>query len=194
MMTDTTAKARASRAKRWFFFRRFVRNSDGTTAIEFGILAVPFLLTLFAILETGVSMALQQMLVNATDNVARQIRTGEIKTVTQPQLQTMICQRIQTLVATGCPGLRVDLRTYASYQAAANQQVFILPNNVALEMNGASGAALRAQIGGSNSRQTLRAFYFLPLMARILDTAMSSTNNNGTIVLSASQTWKNEAY
>ncbi|RFC69565.1 MULTISPECIES: TadE/TadG family type IV pilus assembly protein [Mesorhizobium] len=193
MMTKTGSGARARGAKRCFLLRRYARNSDGTTAVEFGLLAVPFLMALFAILESGVSMAVQQLLVNATDSVARQVRTGEIKATTQTQLKQLICNRIQSLVPAGCPGLRVDLRTYATFQAAANQVVTVLPNDVALEMNGGGAAPLKAQIGGAGAKQTLRTFYFWPLMTNLLSESMG-TAGSGRILLGATQTWQNEVY
>ncbi|MCO5063687.1 MAG: pilus assembly protein [Rhizobiaceae bacterium] len=172
---------------------RFVRNSDGATAIEFGLLAIPFLMALFAILETGISMAVQQMLVNATDDVARQIRTGQITSTNQTALKNLICDRIELLVSDGCPGLRVDLRSYASFQAAADQNVRVTNNNVALLDNNGNSLPLAAQIGGPKSKQTLRAYYFWPLLTKMLESSMS-TGGTGKRVLSASQTWQNEDY
>ena len=64
--------------RRFRIFSRFCRDRDGSTVIEFGMLALPFLLLLFAILETCISFAAQQLMANATDDVARQIRTGHV--------------------------------------------------------------------------------------------------------------------
>jgi len=134
------------------------------------------------------------LLVNATDDVARQVRTGQKTSLTQTELKNMICTRIQLLVSTGCPGLRVDLRTYASFQAAANQVVYVLPNDVvALEMNGSTGKALVSQVGGSGAKQTLRTFYYWPLLTNLMSSTMSTGSTNKAL-LSASQTWQNEAY
>ena len=57
--------------------RRFFRARGGATAIEFVILALPFSALIFAILESCVSFAAQQLISNATDDIARQIRTGQ---------------------------------------------------------------------------------------------------------------------
>ncbi len=48
--TASVSKFRQLLARPW---RSFRRNEDGATAIEFGILAVPFLAFLFAIIETA---------------------------------------------------------------------------------------------------------------------------------------------
>ena len=55
---------------------RFLRDRRGTTAIEFVILAIPFSLLVFAILESCVSFAAQQVLADTADRVARELRTA----------------------------------------------------------------------------------------------------------------------
>lgn len=186
--------AQPRKVRRRFSIAGFARNKDGATAIEFAFLATPFLLVLFAILETGISMAAQQLLVNATENVARQIRTGQIPTTNQQDLTDRICERIEVLVAKGCPGLRVDLRTYTSFQEVANQQIHLVGGDVALELDEKGGGkALEATVGGPKARQTLRAFYFWPVITKMLQPSMAQTGD-GKKLLIATQTWQNEAY
>ena len=54
---------------------RFMRNQGGSTAIEFAVLAIPFSSLVFAILESCIAFAGQQVLTNADDEVTRQLRT-----------------------------------------------------------------------------------------------------------------------
>src|SRR5690606_34961281 len=86
------------------------RDRRGREAIAYAILAIPFSLLVFAILESCISFAGQQLLANATDNVARQLRTGQLKagSVTEASLKKLICDDIGILVASGCPELVVD--------------------------------------------------------------------------------------
>jgi hypothetical protein len=134
-------------------------------------------------------MATQQLLVNATDDVARKIRTGHITSTSQNELHDLICERIETLVADDCPGLRVDLRTSTSFQQAADQPISIVGNDVVI----GTGGALIANIGGAGARQTLRAFYLRPVITKLLQPSMAATSD-GKQLLSASQTWRNEQY
>ena len=55
-------------------FKRFVRDRRGATALEFALLALPFALLVFAILESCISFAGQEVMANITDDVARQLR------------------------------------------------------------------------------------------------------------------------
>ena len=65
--------------RRQGFFARFLRNRSGSTAVEFTLLSIPFAVLVFAILETCISFAGQQVMSNVTDDIARQIRTGQLK-------------------------------------------------------------------------------------------------------------------
>ncbi|TIV11344.1 MAG: pilus assembly protein, partial [Mesorhizobium sp.] len=103
------------------FSARFLGDRRGSTALEFAMLAVPFALLIFAILESCISFAGQEVMANITDDVARQLRTGQVRQadVTEATLKTMICSRLEVMVAKDCPGLEVDLREYPTFAAAA---------------------------------------------------------------------------
>lgn len=65
------------RFARWRPIRAVLRNKEGTTAIEFGFVAVPFLLLLFGTIEVGLAFFANQVLSNAVLDAARTIRTGQ---------------------------------------------------------------------------------------------------------------------
>lgn len=65
------------RLPRLRLLRGFIRNREGTTAIEFAFVAIPFFLLLFGILEIGLSFFANQVLNNAVMDAARLIRTGQ---------------------------------------------------------------------------------------------------------------------
>lgn len=106
------------------FLARFLANRSGSTAIEFTILALPFSAMVFAILESCISFAGQEVLANTTDDIARQMRTGQIKPadIDETKLHRMICDRLEVIVAKGCPGLAFDLRQIQTFQTAADMQ------------------------------------------------------------------------
>jgi Flp pilus assembly protein TadG len=58
------------------WLRRFGRAREGVTALEFALVAVPFLTIMFAILETGYVFFLAILIEGATADASRQIRTG----------------------------------------------------------------------------------------------------------------------
>ena len=57
--------------------RRFVRQQDGAAAVEFALVAAPFLALIFAILETALVFFAGQALETAVANSSRLIMTGQ---------------------------------------------------------------------------------------------------------------------
>jgi Flp pilus assembly protein TadG len=62
--------------------RAFGRDDNGVTAIEFGILALPFFTLVTAIVETAVIFLAGQILDSAVNDSSRLIRTGQAQTGT----------------------------------------------------------------------------------------------------------------
>ncbi len=62
-------------------WRSFARSRDGSAAIEFALLAIPYFMVIFAILETFVAFAAEQLVSNAVDTMSRKMRTGQITNV-----------------------------------------------------------------------------------------------------------------
>ena len=60
--------------------RRFARQQDGAAAVEFALVAAPFLALIFAILETAFVFFAGQTLEAAAANSARLIMTGQAQT------------------------------------------------------------------------------------------------------------------
>src|SRR5262245_29139559 len=75
-------------------FRRFVRAQDGVAAVEFGMVAAPFLALLFAIAETSLIFFAGQTLETATADAGRMLLTGEAHTFTSDQFKGEICKRL----------------------------------------------------------------------------------------------------
>ncbi|MHA6644185.1 TadE/TadG family type IV pilus assembly protein [Mesorhizobium sp. A623] len=178
------------------FLRRFLRDRSGSTAIEFVALAIPFSMLVFAILESCISFAGQEVMANATDDVARQFRTGQMRTtgLTAPQatdkVEKEICSRLEIMVAKGCPGLSVDLRKYDTFAEAAAAGFTI--NNGDIVLSG-TGNAFTVSPGDSGTINMLRVFYKWPVMTDFMSTWMSNAGKGKTLHY-ASTTWQNEPF
>lgn len=109
--------------------RLIVRSKDGATAIEFALLAVPYFIIIFAIIETFVAFTAEQLVVNATDTLSRKLRTGQItyamgRTATdmdQTKFRTAFCAEIAIMISCSpseiaTPAkLYLDVETYTSF-------------------------------------------------------------------------------
>jgi Flp pilus assembly protein TadG len=170
------------------FLTRFLRDRRGSTAIEFTILAIPFSLLVFAILESCISFAGQEVMSNITDDIARQLRTGQIKPpLSESQLKDMICDRLEIIVSEDCPGLVVDLRKYDTFAQAAAVRIKLTPDRD-LDTTG-----FAVSPGPSMSKNMLRVFYKWPVMTDFMRKSMSNLKDGKTLHF-ATATWQNEPF
>jgi len=165
---------------------RFFANRRGTVAIEFALIALPFFLLVFAIIEVSLSFTAQQVMANTTDDIARQLRTGEIKTLTLAQLKAMVCSRL-LMPAPNCPDLFVDLHTYATFAA--------VPTTIPLTSTGdVNSTGFTSDPGGAGTINQLRVFYRWPIFTNLMKPRIESIDGAGKTLLFSSATWKNEPY
>jgi Flp pilus assembly protein TadG len=104
--TAASPKVRTSPWRR----RSFARDESGVTAIEFGLLALPFFSILGAILETSLVFLSGQVLESAVQDTSRLIRTGQAQeaSVTAAGFKSMICDRVFGLLR-DCDSLHVEV-------------------------------------------------------------------------------------
>ncbi|KRA42258.1 hypothetical protein ASD80_11135 [Devosia sp. Root635] len=90
------------------------------TAVEFGLLAVPFFSIIGAILETSVVFLSGQILDSAVQDVSRLIRTGQAQqaSMTPAQFKQNVCDRLFGLFA-DCDGLHVEVQVVNNFNAAS---------------------------------------------------------------------------
>jgi Flp pilus assembly protein TadG len=162
--------------------------------MEFAMLAIPFALLVFAILESCISFAGQEVIANVTDDVARQLRTGQLQktNVTEASIKTLICDRLQIIVAKDCPGLFVDLREYSSFADAATAGFKISGNDIVLTQGG-QDSTFKVTPGLAESINMLRVFYKWPVMTNLLEKQMQNFTD-GTTLHFASVTWQSEPF
>ena len=172
----------------------FFSDKRGSTAMEFAMLAIPFALLVFAILESCISFAGQEVMANITDDVARQLRTGQIKKadVTETSIKQLICTRLEIMVAKNCPGLLVDLKEYATFADAATAGFKIVNGDIVLTQ-GTNSASFSVSPGLAESKNMLRVFYKWPVMTDFMAKSMANLKDGNTLHF-ASVTWQNEPF
>jgi len=89
-----------SRAKKLSMrrIRRYLKNKEGTAAIEFAILAIPFFMLLFAVLELAIVFFINSTLNHSVSEAGRQIRTGNFQACgTQEKFKQLVCENMAGL-------------------------------------------------------------------------------------------------
>src|SRR6476619_6033656 len=95
---------------------RFVRRQDGAAAVEFGLVAAPFLALVFAIMETAIIFFSGQALETAVADSSRLILTGQAQTAgyNQAAFKNAVCAKVYGLF--DCAnGVYVDVKTFTSF-------------------------------------------------------------------------------
>ena len=96
--------------------RRLARKEDGSAAVEFGMVAAPFLLLVFAIMETAIVFFAGQTLETAVADSSRLIMTGQAQQqgFNQSAFKDAVCAKIYGLF--DCAnGVHVDVKTYPAF-------------------------------------------------------------------------------
>ncbi len=125
-----TDKRRAFAPFRFSRFRALARSRDGAAAIEFALLAIPYFLVIFAILETFVAFAAEELVSNGVDTMSRRMRTGQITynlgrttDMNQAQFRQAFCDEISILVRCSASEvatpskLYLDVQTFSTFSA-----------------------------------------------------------------------------
>ena len=102
---------------------RFKKDQRGAAAIEFALIALPFLAIICAIFELGFVNFQNEMLANAVTDAARAMMTGRLQTANVQSSQQFISQYLcqssgRSLPSNfNCSNLIVDVRSAASFAA-----------------------------------------------------------------------------
>ncbi len=165
--------------------RRFVRQQDGAAAVEFALVAAPFLALLFAIIETAVVFFANQTLEATAAEAARLVMTGQAQTAnyTQGDFKNAVCARVYGLF--DCAnGMTVDVKTYASFSNY---------NYTPPVSNGVLNTTTAYTPGGPGCIVVVTLYYQWPIFVSMYNTALSNLSGNKRLLV-ATSVFRNEPY
>ena len=166
--------------------RRLVKQQDGAAAVEFGLVAAPFLALVFAIMETAVIFFAGQALETAAADSSRLIMTGQAQTqgFSASKFKDAVCAKIYGLF--NCQeGVYVDVKTFTSF---AN----VTMNNP-VDGQGNFQNSFTYQPGGPGDIVVVRLFYQYPVYVSLLGFNLANVNG-GKRLLAATAAFRNEPY
>jgi len=99
--------------------RTFVRDERGVTAIEFGILALPFFTIIFAIIETTMVFFAGQVLDSAVEDASRMIKTGRAQAAgyTMTEFRSLMCGYTFSLFGTSCANVKIKVQIISDFSS-----------------------------------------------------------------------------
>ncbi len=73
---------------------RLRRDEKGTTAVEFGLVAFPFIMSIFGIVEMALMFTAGSLIEGATGSAARLIRTGQLQQMTSGNPESVFLEAL----------------------------------------------------------------------------------------------------
>jgi Flp pilus assembly protein TadG len=175
---------RSGRRRRRGFLRSLLHASDGSAAVEFGMVALPFILMVFAILELGIVFVTDSVLENATIETGRLVRTGQAsaQSMTAATFKTSLCGRMSIFSADCASRATVDVRVIPQFATTPPDPMEggAFNNGVLTYSNGVPGDLI-----------LVRVWYRQPLLTTFLGQGLSRMND-GAAMLTATTAFRNE--
>jgi Flp pilus assembly protein TadG len=166
------------------FFARLLAARDGSAAVEFGMVALPFCMMLFAILELGLVFVTDSVLENAAIETGRLIRTGQAsaQNMTAAQFKTSLCGRMSIFASDCAARASVDVRVIPQFAVTP-------PDPMA---GGTFNAgSLTYSNGNPGDLVLVRVWYRQPLMTTFLSQGLSRMND-GAAMMTVTTAFRNE--
>ena len=120
--------------------KSFRKDEDGVTAVEFGLVAVPYFLLVMGILELGITLGAQYSMNYGVSVASSNIRTGQSQGWSRSQFITEICQ--SAILLSDCESkVRLDVQSandFQGLQAASSPNFLDASGSVAPDSSGFS--------------------------------------------------------
>ena len=163
----------------------FIRDRKGSAAIEFAILALPFMVLIFAIIEIAVMYLVDSGLDSALHRAVRQVRVGTAKNAswTVTEFKNAVCS---------------DLSYSFSCSKSLKVRALVVTDMNSIDRisgisNGSLSVTENFNIGGSGDYVLIQAF--LPWDPVIKLYSFSTTRlADGSYVLGSSELFRNEPF
>jgi Flp pilus assembly protein TadG len=168
----------------------FARDRKGVTAVEFGLVAIPFFWLMMGLAENGLIFNTQSNLDFALMEVQREIRTGRAQTedMDAADLRTQICNRMSGIMGTAAEcelRLHLDVRAFPSFEALDAPD---LVDGAEIDED-----AIQFDPGQPSEIVLVRALYEWQLLTPLISETMANFGND-TRLLASTALFVNEPY
>ncbi len=165
--------------------RRLARQEDGAAAVEFAMVAAPFLAMVFAIIETSIVFFAGQALETAAADSARLIMTGQAQNggYDQNKYKTEVCKKIYGLFNCNA-GLYVDVKSYPNFASVPTAKPIT---------NGTMDTSTSYSPGSPGDIVVVKLMYQWPVYVSLLGLNLSDLSG-GKRLLMSTVAFRNEPY
>lgn len=179
--------------------RRLFKDKSGTSAIEFALLALPFMMVIFASLETFTAFTAEQLLANATENMARKVRTGQITATntTKEDFRKAFCAEISVIMTCSATEAKtpsklfIDVRSFADFSK--------IPNALPRKNGDLDTSGFQFTPGGPTTITIVRAYYRWEVITDLVRPYITNLRPAGTsmpndYLMVATSAFRTESY
>ena len=174
--------------------RSWLRDESGSAAVEFALVAMPFLLFVLGIIGVGLYFFTQNALERGVENAARQIRTGQAQNagVTVGQFKTLLCNEAGSYI--DCSKVSIIVQSATSWSGIAPQSCLDANNNM-VASTGASGDLISKYSGAAKTVVLVTVCYKWDLaqMFNFLKLG-AGPGGTGAAIVQAATTFRSEPY
>jgi len=173
-------------------------DRSGATALEFALVAAPFLALIIAVFQTVLVFLAGRVLDEVVGQSARYIMTGQAQTsnMTQAGFATYVCQNTNSYYGSlfNCNNFMINVQNYGSFAAASTANLVSSFNSQGQAL-GANGNVLTWtwSPGGPGDIVVVEVMYQWPLVLGPLGLNLSNLANGNRLLMS-SAAFKNEPY
>ncbi|MEM8988394.1 MAG: TadE/TadG family type IV pilus assembly protein [Pseudomonadota bacterium] len=100
---------------------RFIKDKRGSTALEFGLVSLPFLGLVMSVIEVGMLYFTSAAVDDAVQATSRLIRTGQVQAdnLSQDDFRQLICDRLSSFGPCSSK-LTVEVRNFSNFSGLPN--------------------------------------------------------------------------
>jgi Flp pilus assembly protein TadG len=158
--------------------REYLKNNDGVAAIEFALVATPFVFMIIGIIEMALMFTSQSLLEASTTTAARQIRTGQIQQAggdMQGTFRTLVCDFADVLIP--CDSIQFQVVNIDSFQDAEDFPPPTFDEDGNLEDQ-------TFDPGGASDIVMIRAVYRYPIVTPLMAPVLNNDSNGNRLMMS----------
>lgn len=165
--------------------RGFLKSRSGATAVEFGMVALPFFTLLLSVLEMGTIFFKAEYLQSGVEEAGRRVMTGQVQANASPEdfFKTTLCDQVQMMIS--CSDIRYDVKSYETF-AGADTSVPMKDGNL-------DASKLGFAPGGGGKITVVKAYVEIPVFVSYFGSTLAN-QANGTRLLIAGAAFKNEPF
>ena len=173
------------------------RDRRGAAAVEFAIVAFPFLMALMAFMEAGRYLFYLEALDNGVQVAARQIMTGQVQNASQQVSASQfrmsyLCPLLPS--AFNCNNVIVQISTFTEGASPSGFYSFVNANQSGLTAPPLNNSQTSYCLGAGSAYVFVQVVYPMPLLTTAFASWATTYNGQNVMLLTSGAAFRNEPF